>query len=146
MNTILRRPVCPERRARKYNAMVNANKVRSVVRQATDQSVGELMDPFELDVKSGLPVHKALAKKHPDLLVPRVEDDGYVGFEDYPAVPGMVPMTVSDDGMAKVARCLKGGGRFMRSQILPVQRHAPTIRTRIHSPQGGNGRLDRLDC
>ena len=67
------------------------------------------MDPFELDIKSGLPVHEALAKKHPDLLVPRVEDDDYIGFEHYPSVPGMVPLTVCDDVMTKVARRLKGG-------------------------------------
>ena len=41
VNTIERRPVCPERRARKYNAMVSANKGRSAVRQATDRTGGD---------------------------------------------------------------------------------------------------------
>ena len=41
--------------------------------------------------------------------MPRVEDDDYIGFEHYPSVPGMVPLTVCDDVMTKVARRLKGG-------------------------------------
>ena len=38
-----------------------------------------------------------------------VEDDDYIGFEEYPAVPGMPPLTVSDNVMTEVARRLKGG-------------------------------------
>ena len=71
--------------------------------------MGGLMDPFELDLKSGLPVHEALAAKHPNLLVPRIEDENYIGFEDHPSVPSMVPLTVSDNVMTKTARRLKGG-------------------------------------
>ena len=52
-----------------------AGKVRSAVRQATDRSEGGIMDPFDLDVKSGLSVHEALTDKHPDLMVPDLSDE-----------------------------------------------------------------------
>ena len=41
------------------------------------------MDPFDLDVKSGLPVHEALAAKHPDLMVPDLSNEAVHCFEDY---------------------------------------------------------------
>ena len=110
VTTIIRRPIDKERRARKFNALVLAGKVRSAVRQATDRSEGGLMDPFDLDVKSGLPVHEALAAKHPDLMVPDLSDEEVHCFEEYEnGPPGLLPLSVCDDVMLKIAKRLRGG-------------------------------------
>ena len=107
---ISRRSVDPERRARKYNAMVLAGKVRSAVRQATDRHRGAgLLDPFDFDVKSGKPVHEALADKHPNLMVPDIDDEDVICFEGYEKVPSMVPLTACDDILVMTAKRLKGG-------------------------------------
>ena len=100
----------PERRAKKYNAMVQAGKVRSAVRQATDRHGGAgLMGPFDYDYKSGKPVHEALADKHPNLVVPDLSDEDVICFEDYEKVPAMVPLTACDDILVQTAKRLRGG-------------------------------------
>jgi len=43
--------------ARMYNAMVIAGKVQSAVQQATKRMGGGLLDPFDIDVKTGNPVY-----------------------------------------------------------------------------------------
>ena len=98
-----------ERVARKFNAQVLAGKVRSAVRQATDRSGGGLLDPFEMDVNTGNPVHQTLRDKHPEIHVPDLNSDDVHCFEDYENVPGMLPLHISDDAMVKVGKRLKGG-------------------------------------
>ncbi len=68
------------------------------------------MDPFDVDVKTGEPVHQALKSLHPELRVPDLDDDDVHCFETYPrGAPGMVPLYVCDETLVKVAKRMHGG-------------------------------------
>ena len=61
--------------ARRFDSMVTGNKCREAVRLLTNRQSGGVLGMEDIDAKTGKPVVEVLRDKHPDLMVPNVEEE-----------------------------------------------------------------------
>ena len=75
--------------------MVAQGKLQSAVCVVTSRDGGGIYAPEDADSKSGLRVIDVLRDKHPDMMDPAINAEGWMSFEDYEDCPGM--LTVNCD-------------------------------------------------
>ena len=66
--------------ARKYHSMVCDGKLRPAVRWLTSRDGGGVLSPEDACTKTGRFVIDVLREKHPDLMVPDLEDEEWASF------------------------------------------------------------------
>ena len=77
--------------------MVVQGKVCSAVSVATSRNGGGVYTPEDADSKSGRRVISVLRDKHPGMMDPNIDVEGWISFEDYKKCPGMLPVNVSTE-------------------------------------------------
>ena len=92
-----------EQRAKRFNDLVLAGKLRSAVRYITEREAGGVLMPDEVDGKSGDPVADVLRSKHPEARTPDAAE-----LEAYDEVPDFVDLDITPTVVEKVARRLSG--------------------------------------
>jgi hypothetical protein len=98
------KPLSEEEEARKFHNKMLSGRPRQAVRHLTGRETGGILDPDEIDEKSGKRVLEILQSKHPGLRIPDPS-----AFETYTKVPDAVPVLVSEEAIAITAKQLTGG-------------------------------------
>ncbi len=95
-----------ESAGRRYDSMVMGGKLRAAVWMITARDPGGLFKPHNRCSKTGHPVIDVLREKHPEAVVPRLEDfDAYPDDED--SLESM-PISCFKEQVAKAAARLSG--------------------------------------
>ena len=68
---------------RSFHSMVAQGKLRSTVCVATTRDSGGVYAPEDTDTKLGLRVINVLRDKHPNMMDPDIDAEGWISFEDY---------------------------------------------------------------
>ncbi|KAL7523721.1 hypothetical protein ACHAWF_002319 [Thalassiosira exigua] len=90
--------------------MVLQGKLRAAVRMATNRDKGGgVYSPEDSDTKTGKRVIDVLRSKHPDLMIPRLEEEGWMSFEEYDECPSAIPLDCTQETVKEVAGKLQGG-------------------------------------
>ena len=79
-------------------------KLQAAIRYLTDRDGGGILQPDNIDAKSGLLVSEVLESKHPAARVPNLD-----AFEDFGEMPEFLALDITTDSIEKVAR--KPSGR-----------------------------------
>ena len=91
--------------------MVLSGKVRAAIRMVTERDPGGLFRPSDICSKTGTLVLDVLRDKHPDAVVPTLDD-----FDVHPDTPHPLDtplLCCFEEQVAKAVAKLSGGGRTM---------------------------------
>ena len=95
--------------ARRYHSMVIDGRLRAAVRQLTNRGGGGVMGIEDPDTKTGERVIDVLQKKHPDLMIPDLDQEGWASFETYDECPAPLPVDCTAETVEEIAYKLHGG-------------------------------------
>ena len=95
--------------ARRYHSMVIGGRLRGAVRMLTNRDGGGVLHPEETDAKSGRKVIEVLREKHPELMIPDLEQEGWASFEKYDTCKTTIPVDCTEEIVSVVAGKLGGG-------------------------------------
>ena len=70
-----------EVRARVFNSLLLSGRVREAVRYSTNRDQTGILDPEDIDEKTGKPVIQVLKEKHPDIHTPNINNPDCASFE-----------------------------------------------------------------
>jgi hypothetical protein len=93
----------PKQRAKIFHRKMLRGDVRCVVRYLTDREKGGILQPTDIDEKTGDSVKTVLRSKHPDARIPKPES-----LPHYAHTPDFVKVDITADAVKKVARRLSG--------------------------------------
>ncbi len=113
-----------EMQARAFNMCVLSGRLRSAVRTLTNRDGGGVLRPDDLCTKTGRPVLEVLQEKHPELRDPPIlegEDSSGV-FKTYEGgAPAVIPVTITETMVEKVASQLSGAARLGRTDAVNLR-------------------------
>ena len=89
--------------ARKFNAKLISGRLRQAVRELTSKTGGGVLMPRDIDAKTGLPVIKVLAKKHPTAREP-----GALALPEHRLCPDPMPLLVTQEAVGIVVKKMSG--------------------------------------
>ena len=97
---------------RRFNSSVLHGYLRKAVRGLTNRDGGGVLGPDEACTKTGRPVIDVLRDKHPPLRDPDLSGPNPGAFEGYGQLrtPEVVPVTITERDIARVAPKLSGAG------------------------------------
>ena len=95
--------------ARKYHSMVIGGRLRAAVRMLSNRDGGGVMHPEDADTKSGRKVIDVLREKHPEMMIPGLDEEGWASFESYDECLNSVPVDCTEETVEEVAGKLSGG-------------------------------------
>ncbi len=75
----------------------------------TNRDGGRVLHPEETDAKSGRKVIEVLHEKHPELMIPDLEQEGWASFENYDTCNTAIPVNYTEEIVSVVAGKLGGG-------------------------------------
>ena len=117
------------------NSMVAQGKLRSAVRVATSRDGGGVYAPEDADTKSGRRVIDVLRDKHPDMVDPDIGAEGWMSFEDYEELPGMLSVNCDQEIVKTIAGKLSGGagpdsvdGKTLKHYLIGHGKASQTLR------------------
>jgi hypothetical protein len=96
----------PEQRAKIFHRNMLRGDVRGAVRYLTGREKGGILQPANIDEKTGGSVKTVLRSKHPDAQIPKPES-----LPTYAHTPDFVEVDITADAIKKVARRLSGSSR-----------------------------------
>ena len=102
-------PHTDESRARRFDRTLKQGRIRVATRTLTNRGSGGVLELDATDPKTGLSVLETLRAKNPPLRDIDVDDPLCTSFEDYDAVPHIVPQVVDPCIVEEVAAKLRGG-------------------------------------
>ena len=92
-----------EQRAKVFHRRMLRGDVRGAVRFITDREKGGILQPNDIDEKTGDSVETVLRSKHPDARIPKPES-----LPQYANTPDFVEVDITEGAVEKVARRLSG--------------------------------------
>ena len=95
--------------AQTYHSMVIDGRLRAGVRWLTNRDGGGILNPEDADTKTLRPVIDILREKHPDILIPNLDDEDWASFEEYDECLDSVPVTCEQETVEEMASKLRGG-------------------------------------
>ena len=95
--------------ARKYNSMVTEGRLGPAVKMLTNRNGGGVLGPEDLCTKVHRPVIDVLREKHPDLRIPKLDEEEWASFEAYEECLTPIPLDCSSEIVEEVASNLRGG-------------------------------------
>ena len=103
--------------AKTYHSLVLHRKLRTAVRWITEQEKGGVLLPEEKCMKKGEQVMEVMRTKHPDARPPPA-----ASLDAYPNnPPEMVPVNITENGVAAVAGRLSGGASPGGTDLVSLQ-------------------------
>jgi hypothetical protein len=108
--------VTEEQRAKIFHRRMLRGDTRGAVRYITEREKGGVLQPGDIDEKSGLSVAKVLASKHPEARTPVASS-----LHQYENTPDFVDVDVTEDTVEKVARRLSGSAGIGGIDSLALQ-------------------------
>jgi hypothetical protein len=96
----------PEQRAKIFHRKMLRGDVRGVVRYLSDREKGGILQPTDIDKKTGDSVETLLRSKHPDARIPKPKSLVPQHYDH--STPNFVRVNITADAVEKVARRLSG--------------------------------------
>ena len=75
-----------------YHSMVIDVRLKAGLRWLTNRDGGGILNPEDADTKTLCPVIDILREKHPNILIPNLEDEDWASFEEYDEYLDSVPV------------------------------------------------------
>ena len=121
--------------ARTFHSMVAQGKLCSAVCVATFCDGGGVYLPEDTDTKSGRRVIDVLQDKHPDMIDPDINAEGWMSFGEYEEGPGMLAVNCDQEIVKTIAGKLSGGagpnsvdGRTLKDWLIHHGKALQTLR------------------
>ena len=89
--------------------MVIDGRLRVAVCWVTNRSSGGVLNPEDLDTKTGLPVIDVLKDKHPEYMTPDIGQDGWASFGSYDDHLYSVLLDCNQETVIEVVSKMSGG-------------------------------------
>eukprot|EP00957_Ditylum_brightwellii_P056427 4277166-Ditylum_brightwellii.AAC.1 len=86
-----------------YTWMLLQGKLRQAVHWLTGRDKGELLQPTDINSKTGKPVNEVLLSKHPAQSQPPE-----AALEEYDTLPALININVTEDAVQSVASKMQG--------------------------------------